>query len=353
MASFSTRTNKDGSTVHKVEIRLRGQYASRTFDRLGDAITWAEDTEEVIKAGGYITEAPAGDMVFKTALDKYMAEISTTKKQNTQAREKTAAKPLHEFFDSFLLSEISMVLVAKYRDRRLVKIGPSSLQKELALLSHMLNIARKEWPNLENIKNPVPDVRRPAPPKNRLRVLSHDEIRHFLNQCKQSENNKLETYVLVMFHTAMRPSECAGLTWSQLDLDTRIADLTVTKTDPRRVPLTVAAVKKLLELQGEEPPGCQTKIFLPPDHSARIRQRPNLYFRRAYDNAVDKAGLGSFTMHDLRHTAASHMLMSGKVDLRSLAAIMGHKSMDMVMRYTHFLDRHLVATVDNIERLGL
>lgn len=47
------------------------------------------------------------------------------------------------------------------------------------------------------------------------------------------------------------------------------------------------------------------------------------------------------------------MLMSGKVDLRTLAAIMGHKSLDMVHRYTHFLDKHLAKSIDSLESLGL
>lgn len=57
-------------------------------------------------------------------------------------------------------------------------------------------------------------------------------------------------------------------------------------------------------------------------------------------------------MHDLRHTAASYLLMAG-VDLRTLADILGHSTMQMVQRYTHLLDDHKLKAVDRISTLGL
>lgn len=56
-------------------------------------------------------------------------------------------------------------------------------------------------------------------------------------------------------------------------------------------------------------------------------------------------------MHDLRHTAASYVIMNG-VDLRTVADIFGHKTISMTMRYTHLLDDHKLKAVDRIEGLG-
>lgn len=128
------------------------------------------------------------------------------------------------------------------------------------MLSHLFSIARKEWDLA--VTNPVGDVRRPAPPKNKMRILNQDEARHLLAKTKKSKNKKLHTFVLVMLHTAMRPSECAGLRWDQVNFDARIADLTITKTDPRRVPLTVSAIAALLSIMPEEC-YCSDYVFLP------------------------------------------------------------------------------------------
>ncbi|HBG18342.1 MAG TPA: integrase, partial [Desulfobulbaceae bacterium] len=135
-----------------------------------------------------------------------------------------------------------------------------------------------------------------------------------------------------------------------VDIDGRIIDLTVTKTKPRRVPLTIKAIEILAEIVPEK---CDKKlpVFLPPGSSPTVLRRPNLFFRRAFNNALKKAKIEDFTMHDLRHTAASYLLMGG-VDLRTLAEILGHNTMQMVQRYTHLLDTHKLAAIDRIEGLG-
>jgi integrase len=181
-------------------------------------------------------------------------------------------------------------------------------------------------------------------------MLDRQEISRLLDTCRRSRNKRLHPYVLVMLSTAMRPSEAAGLTWGQLDLDGRIADLTKTKTEPRRVPLTVPAIESLAAIMPET---CDpaVPVFLPPRASLRLQRRPSLYFRKSYATAVTAAGIEDFTLHDLRHTAASWLLMQG-TDLRTLAEILGHKTMQMVGRYTHFLDEHKLRAIDTLEQIA-
>jgi integrase len=227
-------------------------------------------------------------------------------------------------------------------------VGPSTIQKDLALLSHLFTVANAEW--ALDLKNPVATIRKPAMPDSRLRLLSKDEARHLLEISKKSRNKNLYHYMQLLLHTGMRPSEGAGLTWGQIDVDARIIDLTITKTRPRRVPLTIKAIELLLEIMPEQ---CEKNkfVFLPENCSDIIRRRPNLFFRRAFENAVKKANIEDFHMHDLRHTSASYLLMAG-VDLRTLADILGHSTMQMVQRYTHLLDDHKLKAIDRIDQLG-
>jgi integrase len=95
----------------------------------------------------------------------------------------------------------------------------------------------------------------------------------------------------------------------------------------------------------------QNAYFLTEKVSVTVQRRPNLFFRRAFDNAVKKTKIDDFHMHDLRHTAASYLLMAG-VDLRTLAEILGHSTMQMVQRYTQLLDDHKLKAIDRIEGLG-
>ena len=74
--------------------------------------------------------------------------------------------------------------------------------------------------------------------------------------------------------------------------------------------------------------------------------------------AIDRAKIEDFTMHDMRHTAASHLLMSEdengqKTDVITLAEILGHKSLDQTKKYVHILMEYKVREIDKIAGLGL
>jgi site-specific recombinase XerD len=86
-------------------------------------------------------------------------------------------------------------------------------------------------------------------------------------------------------------------------------------------------------------------------HTAQAKARPGIKFRETFNAAKKRAGLPDIHLHDLRHTAASHLIMSG-VDIRTLADILGHRTLQMVQRYTHLLHDHKLAAIDKIGLLG-
>jgi integrase len=88
-----------------------------------------------------------------------------------------------------------------------------------------------------------------------------------------------------------------------------------------------------------------------PMESERVKARPGIKFREAFDMVRKRAGLPDIHLYDLRHTAASHLIMSG-VDIRILADILGHRTLQMVQRYTHLLHNHKLDAIDKIGLLG-
>jgi integrase len=60
----------------------------------------------------------------------------------------------------------------------------------------------------------------------------------------------------------------------------------------------------------------------------------------AFENTLTRANIADFRFHDLRHTFASHLAMRG-VSLRAIAQLLGHKTLQMVMRYSHLSPEHL------------
>ncbi|MFO0751388.1 MAG: site-specific integrase [Myxococcota bacterium] len=67
----------------------------------------------------------------------------------------------------------------------------------------------------------------------------------------------------------------------------------------------------------------------------------------AFGRALKKAKILDFKVHDLRHTAASYLAMNG-ASPSEIAAVLGHKTLAMVKRYSHLPDAHVAGVVDRM-----
>lgn len=340
MATVRTRKGKKGQT-YSVQVRLSGVSRSATFDTKSEAYRWAEETEQAIIDGKPLPGDLAGpsDMTLVDAVRRYVMAVRDRKKGTTRkADEEISGRLVHHFAGKTLRS-IVPADIAAYRDLRLRSVGPSQVIQDMSMIACMYRLARLEW-GLDGLENPEKDVRRPRPPKERMRLLDHGEIARLLDACGKSRQKNLFDLVLLLLHTGMRPAEAAGLRWDQVHLDQRIIDLTVTKTEPRRVPLTETAAGTLAR---REKSGVM--VFLPDSQQGRLL--PAKHFRHAFETACKTAGLHGVSLYTLRHATASHLLMAG-VDIRTVAEILGHKNISMTMRYTHFMDAARLAAVDRL-----
>jgi integrase len=74
---------------------------------------------------------------------------------------------------------------------------------------------------------------------------------------------------------------------------------------------------------------------------------PVLGPRYWFEAALPKAKIRKFSWHCLRHTFASRLVMAG-VDLRTVQELMGHKSIEMTVRYSHLSPKHTLAAVERL-----
>jgi integrase len=355
MATYQTRKGKNKTTI-TATVRIKGHKPiTNTFPTKKAARAWAGEIEAAIYARKYNDPRLADSVSLGAALDKYQAKVSVKKAATTHDREKRTIKVLRRSLgEETPMSQITPRIVAQYRDERMDddKASAYSVRQELSLLSDLYNIARKEWEL--PVKNPVDDVKRPSPPKGRERFLSIEEGYRLIAECAKSRNKKLHPFILTLLQTGMRTDEAAKLTWEQVDLEHRSLYLPDTKNDDdRTVPLTQAVCQLLKNLKSDEATG-KDLIFLTKEQYAnpRYKLRPGQAFRTAYELARKRAGLTDVRMHDFRHTAGSWML-ARKVPLRVIAAILGHRTMQMVMRYTHVPDESALEAIDTIGDLGL
>lgn len=238
---------KTPSATWKAIVRKRGWPAViKTFRTKRDATDWAGRTEDEMVRGVYIDRAGSERLLLKKALQHYAAEVVPTKRPSTQRREKPAGANLKAKLGDYSLAAITPDILAAYRDQGLAEgLSASTVRLELALLSHLYTVAIKEW-RTGLIYNPVANVRKPAPHRDRDRRLSNDEERRVLRACDLHSNPMLGQIVRLALHTGMRAGEIRSLMRSQVNLEKRVVTLTETKNgSARTVPLSNAAVAVL------------------------------------------------------------------------------------------------------------
>ncbi len=348
---------KTASGRWKAVIRKTGwPTACKTFRIKRDAQDWARSVEDEMVRGLYIRRAPAERMTLDAALARYLAEVTPTKRASTQRAEHKKARPLIKHLGRYSLAALSSELVAHYRDQRLAGdkdahgiIRPrsnSTVRLELALLSHLFAVAIKEW-GIGLQSNPVANIRRPAPGAGRTRRLSPDEEGRLLTATRAISNPMLGWIVHIALQTAMRRSEIVDLRMAQVDLNRRIVQLELTKNgSARNVPLTMAAVRAFeAALANPLRPTNTDLVFFgePGKDGARRPYR----FEHGWHAACSAAGLSDIRFHDLRHEAISRLVEAGLPD-QVVAAISGHKSMQMLQRYIHLRAEDLVGRLDAV-----
>ncbi|WP_299126797.1 site-specific integrase [uncultured Alcanivorax sp.] len=352
---------KTPSGTWKAVIRKTGfPTTSKTFRTKRDAEDWSRRTEDEMVRGVYIQRAPAERMTVADALKRYLAEVSPTKRPASAACDLRHSKPLIKGLGKYSLAALSPEIIAKYRDERLAGLdrkdakgnpdpkprSPNTVRLDLALLGHMFNTAIREW-GIGLPANPVQNIRRPAPPPGRERRLSQAEEERLLTEVDSHSNPMLGWIVRLALETGMRSAEITTLRRNQIDLKRRVVRLLETKnTAPRTVPLSSTATAILQEaLDNPIRPIDTDLVFF--GEPGRDGQRRPYNFNKPWLKAKGSAGLKELHFHDLRHEAVSRLVEGGLSD-QQVAAISGHKSMQMLKRYTHLRAEDLVDELDSI-----
>ena len=339
---------KTPSNTWKAMIRKRGWPTTiKTFRTKRDAQDWARRTEDEMVRGIYIDRAGSDRLLLGNALDRYLREVSSTKRPTTADAESHKAKALKESLGVYSLAAITPDLVAKYRDERLA-MGKSNntVRLELALLSHLFTIAIQEW-RLGLLYNPVTNVRKPAPGKGRDRRLNKDEEVSLFQACDRHSNPMLGWIARIALHTGMRSGEIKSLTRKQVDLDKRTVHLTETKNgSSRTVPLTRQATEVFRAALNHPVRPLDTDLIFWGEPGRDGIRRP-YEFRPAWVRTLKKVGIEGLRFHDLRHEAVSRLVEAGLGD-QEVSAISGHKSMQMLKRYTHLRAEDLVDRLDQV-----
>jgi integrase len=310
---------KRGEGQYHVQIRKRGYPTqTKTFSKEADARRWATIIESEMERGVFVSRTEAEATLVVEVLQRYETDVLPTKRG--EQSDKSRIKTLIAEFGSYRLASLNSSQIAKYRDHRLKFVGAQSVIHEISLLNRVLKTATMEWGIALPGGLPTAQVRKPVRPRGRDRRVSEAEITKIL---KATESAELRTIVTLAVETGMHRNELASLLWEHVDLKKQTAHLPKTKTDvPRTVPLSRAAVASLktLGMKNEGP------VFSLQGES----------MSQAFERACKphRANIEGVRFHDLRHEATSRLFEKG-LNVMEVAAITGHKTLDMLKRYTH------------------
>lgn len=332
MASITPSYDREGEHIGwKASVRKRGyppQY--RTFRSRKDAEAWALVIESEMTRGVWRDRSESESTTLAECLDRYLAEVVPTKKGGRRevdyVRQWKARPIAHLYMSSVMGKDVAQAM----KDMEAEGKGPNTIRLHLALLSHLFKVARTDW-GMEALDNPVGLVRKPKLPQGRDRRLVGDEEVRLVAACR-AINSELAAIVTFAIETAMRQGEILGMTWDDVDLHGRTVTLRLTKNGTKRVvPLSNTAFQLLANL--------------PRQLNGQVWEYGQEGVKYAFSEARKKAEIKDLHFHDLRHEATSRLFEKG-FNTMEVSAITGHKTLQMLKRYTH------LKAEDLVKRLG-
>ena len=348
MAQIRKREGKNG-TRYMAVVRKDGTSRTATFRTKSEALKWAKTIEVAIDQGKHLPPAESKRKSVRQLVERYKETVIP--RQKDQVNPTRHANFWIERLGHLKLNKLTRAALVEVRDELAKDKGPSTVNRYLAVISHACTLAEREWEWMES--NPVRKVGRLKEPQGRVRYLSDHERKRLLKATQESAHPHLKVIVLIALTSGARRNEILDLCWKDVDLKKNMAVLENTKNGERRsltlVPQVIMELKKLKKVRRID----DDRIFVDPRSEEKktvgYHRSGYFYFEKAWRAAREKAKLKDFRFHDLRHSCASYLAMNGATTAE-IAAVLGHKTLAMVKRYSHLSDEHVR---DVVERTAL
>jgi integrase len=327
---------KRGAYQWEVRIRKKGQPTTcKTFEIRADAERWAREIESEMDRGVYVSRSEAENTTLSEALDRYMEE-HTPKLADAQKIRYMVKALQRRALASKSMAAIRGKDVAEYiKEREAEGISGNAIRIELSIISMTFKLAIQDW-GMESLNNPVAKVSKPKAPKGRERRLEGDEEERLL----AASSPEMRNIIRLALETAMRREELASLSWKNINLERRTATLYKTKNgETRTAPLSPRALAILRTIK-EEQDGQRERVFTETSPKITLKTR----------QACQLAGISGLTFHDLRHEATSRLFENTDLDLMEIREITGHKTLQMLVRYTHLRTNRLADRLAGAKR---
>ena len=281
-------------------------------------------------------EAPTFDEIW----EKYIRWAKSNKKsaKDDKNRWDLHIKPYlgGKKLDQVLSSDIQNILISMQGHQRSNNkaYSPQTIKHIFGLIRRLYNWSSEQQLYLG--PNPTVRIRPPKVNNQKTECLTKNEVENLLKTLELWPNRLGALVVEFALFTGLRLGEVLGLKWQDVDMEKGFVVLNDPKGKPAILPISPEAkeiLKKTIKLKPS--PDCP---YIFPNNKGQRR----VSFNKIWLNIRRAAKLpDDFRFHGLRHTFASYLASSGKVDLYTLQKILNHQSPQMTQRYAHLLDEAL------------
>lgn len=341
MASITARKDRDGIVVGwQARVRKKGQPVQvKTFDKKSQAQAWARQIESEIDRGVFVSRSEAEQTTLSGAIEEYIKDV--TPHLHGSAGAVSSLRQIEKYMGAYSLAALTPVLINEYRDARLASVSPTTVRHDLACLSRVLSWLEKERQIYLPLGNVVKRIRLPRPNRGRERRLEAGEYDRLMEEAR-AYGGDMPHIIPWAIESGMRREKIINMRWEHIDWDRHvllIPSLPGEKPVPVRLPLSDSALAILRLLEGRQPEGAIWAMTSPNSVS------------KAFAVIRERAGLEDIHFHDLRHEATSRLFELG-LNAMEVSAITGHKTLEMLKRYTQLRPEDLARKI-NQAREGL
>lgn len=307
----------------RICVNYEGKRYPTTHDTEKQAQVWAARKILELKDQAKRDPNELPQHTYREAIEYYMRHVTPTKKGERWEllRFNKIMRDNHKLVDTFL-EQLKSIDFAKYRDARLKEVTPTTVTREMELLSAVLQHCIRELGWLKT--SPMTTVSRPKEPPPRNRRASDYEIEKIIERTGYlkdepvvTKNQQVGWCVLFALETAMRMSEITGMMWSEVFLNQQFVRLLDTKNGlSRDVPLSEEAERLLRQIQGLD--------------KKRVLTIESASLSTLFRRFRDEVKIDDLRFHDLRHEAATRMaqIITNPADL---AKITGHTDINILV----------------------
>jgi len=320
---------------HEGRERRFGSFTTKT-----DARKFYEKAKRKQEKGRFFPERYQcrGYQPVQEAIDAYM--LTTTTKRD-QAGNRYFARWWGHRFAGKRLNAITTEALDQARQELLAKgRTPQTVNRYMEWLRHFLNLVVRDG---KLPCNPATKVKMFKEPSGKTRFLSPDEEAALMKAIGPTYAPWMRLAIL----TGMRREEQFSLRWEHVDCDHGLLTLPNTKAGGVQYVRLNEEAKAIL--RGIDT--WQRSVWVFPSENPRTHMDAKNFYSRVWMPAVKKAGIESATWHDLRHTYASRLAMSGQTE-GTIATLLRQSTTALVRRYAHLSPSHLQAAVEGLSSFG-